>query len=1196
MKWTDEQREAIEYRNSNILLAAAAGSGKTAVLVQRIIELIQKDGVSVNELLVLTFTEAAAGEMREKIKKAILKALKENPENQHLQRQRLLMHASSISTVHSFCLNTLKCNIHLTDIPVDFSIVSELENTIILKEALDEILERFYARIDKDKSFENLVMGYGGIKNDTTLREIILGLHGFSRSMAYPVSWLNETVRNYRETAKTGKLCGKWWKNQLKELVEQSRDEILKIYEQITYEIENSLDKDHPYVAFFADEVADIERLFAHIDADSYSSVKEAVDSFEFGRLNGKRKPEERVFRAQEKIKNLRSVAKDIISDLCDCFVVDETTVVERIAKTYPAVRTLKNMVLMVERRYARKKRAKSFLDFNDLEHEMLKLLVDKKGEPTEVALKLREKYEAILVDEYQDTNNIQDEIFRTVSRENKNVFMVGDLKQSIYKFRNAVPKLFSDKYHLYGRDKREGHLIRLFKNFRSRQSVVDTVNFVFSSIMSPQVGDVDYTEEEYLVQGADYPDIADMTSFDTEFHMICKDLHDENGNALQQEVDKYVLEARVAASRITEMINGGMLVFDKELGTTRPVEFRDVVVLMRKTKDIASVFEKTFEENGIPVYTEVGHSYLGTLEIQTVMAFLQVIDNPCQDIPLIAVMRSPIWGFEPSELAVMRKAHKGGYFFDAVKAAAENGDAKAKAFLEDLEKLRTESENIGVDKLIFRIYYEYGYYAYVGSLTHGAERQANLRVLLERATEFEHTKMSGLFSFMNYIETMRSEEKDMTPAKVFGEGENVVRIMSIHKSKGLEFPVVFLVNTANEFNLRDASKNVIWDEQGGLGMEFVDLDMRIKYASLPKTLVGLKLKNDMISEEMRLLYVALTRAREKLIITATFKENEKKWKNPVWDKDGHVPEAHARKLHNYKEWLTSAFMLHPDAKSLREYCEIFENVPKTKVDFGLKVFLYEGAEKVSDAVQTFERKTLIEEDVAQEVFDEIKEHLEFEYPNKALCSLPVKMSVSEVKRMQAEEADFVPLLEPLRTYDLMNLEPISGAERGTVVHFVMQMIDPDEISCTDDVRKIVERLQNEKIISSAQADAVNCEKVAKFFLSDLGKRLKSAVRRETEFSFYTQESADEIFGNGLDEKILLQGTIDCFFVEKDGKVVLLDYKTDRAATPQDAERVAEKYKIQMKYYRRALKEILQKDVDECYLYFLDCGVAVPIK
>ncbi len=1188
MGWTPQQQEAIEYRGKNILLAAAAGSGKTAVLVQRIIELITKDNVSVNELLVLTFTDAAAGEMREKIKKAIFKALKDDPENQHLQKQRLLVHSAHISTIHSFCLNLLKSNIHMTDLPVDFTLAGELENKIMIKEALSNVLERYYRIIDKDKSFADLVMGYGGIKNDNDLRETVTKLHEFSRSMPYPAKWLGDAVKPYKKTAKAEKLLGSVWQSGLKRYAEKSRDELFEIYNHILKDIDDNLDTDHPYRKSYENEVQKFRLAFSHMDTEDYSSVRDAVYNISYDTIRGKHNPEPQVKAVQDRIMALRDLGKNITKELKAVYSADIDTVAERLKRAYPVVRTLKNIVLMLDRCYAKMKREKSLLDFNDLEHQALKLLVDSRGNATEVADKVREKYKYILVDEYQDTNNVQDMIFRMVSRDNSNIFMVGDLKQSIYKFRNAVPKLFSDKYELYDKDEEKGHLIRLFKNFRSRHAVVDTVNYVFSRVMSPEVGDINYTREEYLVQGAiPYNEHTDTELCSTEFHLIGRDTKD--GQRYDDE-DKFELEARVAAHRIKDIISCGMQVYDKETEVMRPVTFRDIVILMRKTKDVAPVFERVFQENGIPVYSDVGHSYLGSLEIQTVLAFLQIIDNPRQDIPLIAVMRSPMWGFTPIQLANMRSKCREGSFYDVVIRAKESGDKKSEEFITALKKLRRMAESSGVDKLIYSIYYDFGYYAYVGSLSSGRERQANLRVLMERATEFEHTKMSGLFSFMNYIDTMITEEKDMTPAKAFGEGEDVVRLMSIHKSKGLEFPVVILACTANTFNLKDASKPIVWDEDEGLGIEYIDTRMRVRYPTLSKTLVSMKMKQDMISEEMRLLYVALTRAREKLIITATCRGNESTFKKVVRMADGSIPDAYIRSKNSYRDWLIAAFLSHPGAVNLRNFCDVDESVADKGADFDLKTFVYEYADDVPEISWTIPAEN---EQPAQDLFDisaQVKERLSYTYPNQEGCRLSVKLSVSEVKRMQAEEAEYVPLIEPLRNSEMIDPDRISGAERGTVVHFVMQWLNPLEIDCARDVKMQLDKMVAENIITKAQSEVVNCDRIADFFACEIGQRMKKAVRCEREFSFYTRERADEIYGNGAVGEILLQGTIDCFFIEDDGTVVLLDYKTDRAKTREAAVAAAKKYDVQMKYYKRALANILGKGPDEAYLYFMDCG------
>lgn len=1201
VEWTTEQRSAIEKRGDNVLLAAAAGSGKTAVLVQRIIELVSKEelgreAVDVNRLLVLTFTEAAATEMRGKISAAVSHALSENPDNPHLQKQSLLMHSASISTIHAFCLNILKNNIHLTDLPVGFTLVSEIENKIILKEAMDAVLEKYYANIEKNPAFKNLVLGYGGIKNDIGIRDTILSLLKFSKSMPYPAKWLNKSIREYEYTYKNHKLSETYIK-QIKNIIEEYKNNVLEIYDGILKLEDQHLSKDHPYVAFFAAERENFKGLFDGMKEKGYGDIQSMLKAFELPRLvSGEKKAEGFVREAQENIKAYRDAAKKIIVNLKKLLSVSEEDLLQRISGIYPSLRTLKNIVLTVDRRYTREKRRRNYLDFNDLEHEALKLLADENGTPTETALRLREKYEEILIDEYQDTNNIQDTIFRVLSRDNTNVFMVGDLKQSIYKFRNAVPALFSEKYDSYADEKNSGELIKLFKNFRSRDGVVNTINFIFKRIMSKEVGDLEYDESEYLVRGAEYPENVEEKAMQTELHMICRDgelPEDFDGKA---EKDKFVLEARTAASRICQIIGDKTQVFDKKKQILRDAEYRDIVILMRNTGTTAPVFEKVLSEWNIPVYTDVGRSYLSSTEVQTVLAYLQIIDNPKQDIPLIAVMRSAMWGFTAEELAKIRMKKRSGCFYDALKISAEEGFHKAAEFLNELHKMRSEAEYVGVDKLIWKIYYEFGYFAYSGAQSRGRERQANLRLLFERASEFERTKLSGLFSFMNYIETIRSEGADLSPASIFGEDENVVRIMSIHKSKGLEFPIVILADVSHKFNMTDAGQNIIWHEALGIGADYVDTKLRVRYPSLIRNIISEKAKTEAMSEEMRLLYVALTRAREKLIIVSSFKNSEKNWKAPMLDEQGRALGAYVKGSSCFRDWILCALMMHPDAKALRQWCERDEKGVDNTADFDLFVKIYENCLMVPDAKEYGcfgEANHQSSESMDEE---KILEKLDYEYPNKALGEIPVKMSVSEVKRIESSGEEYVPVIEELGKNGLLKVKEISGAERGTVIHFIMQMADANAIKGRDDVSRLVERLVAEKVISKKMADSVDCAQIAEFYNGPLGERMRKAVRVEKEFSFYTEEVADEIYKNGIFSKILLQGTIDCFFVEQDGKVVLIDFKTDRVAGKEAAEKRAESYKVQMKYYIKGLGEILKRTVDECYLYFLNCGQTVKIE
>ena len=1195
MKWTNEQREAIEKSGQNLLVAAAAGSGKTAVLVQRIIELISRASspVDINRLLVLTFTDAAAREMREKISDAIDKALAQNPKDPHLQKQKLLIHSSGISTIHSFCLQLLKNNIHMTDLPVNFSLISETENKMLLDEVLNRVLERFYGKIDRDPSIAQLVMGYGGIKNDTALRETILRLLSFSKSMPYPAKWLCAAVKEFKKVAQNGSLDGTLWQNILSEHTKKTADDLKNIYSDIQAEIENHLAPDHPYKGFFDGEARDLERVLSHMNTESFSSVRDALLSFSFERMaSGTRRAEGEILAAQEKIKALRQLAKNIFSDLWELYKIPESDAINRIKNTYPLLRTLKNIVLISGRSHTKAKREKGFLDFSDLEHETLKLLSEKNGVDSPILEALREKYHEILIDEYQDTNNIQETIFKKVSRDSSNIFMVGDLKQSIYAFRNAVPKLFSDKYISYAKPNGGGHLVKLFKNFRSRTEVVDTVNFIFKNIMSPMVGDVGYTEDEYLIRGAEYPPLEDGCDFTPEFHFVCSNAEVPEG---AEPLSAHQLEATIAAKRIREVIDSEKLIYDKNTSAMRPVQYRDIVVLMRNTKTAAPVFEETFEKNRIPVYTEVGRSYLNSIEVQTVLSFLKIVDNPRQDIPLIAVMRSPLWGFSPEELGEIRALSKEGCFFDVATISAERGNIKVKQFLNTLDDFRQRAEYQSTEKLIWSIYHELGYYAYSGAGNRGAERQANLRLLFERAADFEHTGLSGLFNFMNYIEAIKSRGDDLAPAKTLSDGDNVVRIMTIHKSKGLEFPIVILADTAHSFNMTDLSKNILWNTDAGIGADFVDTKMRVRYPSLPRDIVALYSGKELISEEMRLLYVALTRAREQLIVTASFKQTKSGISLPLYTPDGKVKPAYIQQKKCFRDWLLAAILPHPDSAPLREYFGLDGCIKTFASPLSLKTFVWENQNQLFISQPLGEQSVPLSEASFDVLSADTAERLAYTYPARHLTEIPVKLSVSEAKRMQEETGDYTPLLKELRPTGIKSLEKIEGAEKGTIVHFVLQKADPRKINSLKDVTNLVDSLVQNEIITALQAAAIEPEKILRFFESSLGRRIKNATRLEREFSFYTKAPASEILGTSDAGDILLQGTMDCFFVEADGTVVLLDFKTDKAKTRSDAERLSQKYKLQMKYYKKALSEILDREVNECYLYFLDCGEMIAI-
>ncbi len=1177
MEWTPSQKEAISYKGENILLSAAAGSGKTAVLVQRVIDKIldRENPVSVNELLILTFTEAAASEMKKKISAAINREFLADPTNQHLKNQRILINSANISTIHAFCMEVIKANIHKTDIPVNFSIVSEIENSMMKEKALDAVLARFYESFDYLPSFRKLVMGYGSDKGDQNLRNIIRSVMNFSQSMPHPAKWLNNAVNDYRAE----NFASSVWHDRLFEYTEKLILRIREIYDEILVIAEASLPEGHPYYAFFTAEREKIVQIFNNIKEKNYEKTRLALSNLTYDRLPTKKISDPSEGLAQDNIKKFRLFAKERVKKLSEFFIADEATVLKQLNETEPLVRTLKNITLITLRLHKRMKRQKDYLDFNDLEHELISLLSDNKGNPTEVALSLRNKYKEILVDEYQDTNYIQDKMFSLISREESNIFTVGDIKQSIYKFRHAVPELFSDKYRRYSKNQ-GGHLICLSKNFRSRENIIDFTNYVFSRIMNTETGGTPYGEAERLVLGADYL-AQDTDNYATEFNII-----DGRGHE-----DYERIEAIAIANRIKSLIEkDNLLIKDEKSGNLRPVRFSDIVILARNTKNLAPVLEEVFEEQGIPVYSESGKSYLTSIEVQTILSYLSIIDNPHQDIPLIAVLRSPIWRFTPDMLAKIRTKQRRGDFFNAMKVSAGNGDLSCARFIEDLEKLRLRAEHLSISDLVLTICTEYNYKEIVMGMSNGKQRAENLRLLFERAAEFDATGNKGLFTFMQYIETILASNKDLTPAKIDGENSDTVKIMTIHKSKGLEFPVVILANAFGEFNTDDTKPPVLRHDKYGFGLKYADTDNRIIYPSIPHKIISSITSEELLAEEMRLLYVALTRAKEKLIISAVVKSRTSAWATPYLAQD-RVLDSGIFSARSIGDWISFALARHKDASALQSeqklaYSLQEQNVPHIKVTFS--AFSEEATES------EITENTAIEETALSK--EELYKKLSGRYSFSESGNIPVKISVSEAKRRQSEEEIYSPHIFTIPTMSAKDADMISATDRGTITHFVLQHINMMNTNSINEINGEIQNMVENGIISEAQSKTVDPKSLFEFFQNPIGLRLKKALKIYKEFSFYSQVGAKEFYSEAMeDEKILLQGTMDCFFEEENGNVVLLDYKTDKIAGDGIISR-GKKYLIQLKYYKKGLESIIGKKVDEAYICFLSCNKLISIE
>ncbi|MDP4089809.1 MAG: helicase-exonuclease AddAB subunit AddA, partial [Bacillota bacterium] len=866
-KWTKEQQSAIDTRNCNLLVAAAAGSGKTAVLVERIIKMIsdEENPVDIDRLLVVTFTKAAASEMKERVKDAISKARDKNPDSEILRRQSQLIEKANITTIHSFCTEVIKNNFHKIDLDPNFKIADETETVLIKQEIMQDLMEDMYD--EGDEGFLALVECFGGSRDDSPLAELIMKMYSFAMSGPWPKRWLEEKAEEFNIEGEFDIGATNWGRILLEDIqieLFSARDKLKRALE-ICSEAQGL----EGYAETVKMDAAMISRLTGMLDKD-FKSLYDEFYGLNFSTM--KRAAKDADKDAQEEVKKIRDEVKDKIKAIKnDIFTLSPEEAAESLKGMYPVMKALSRIVLEFDSRYSAVKKERSLLDFNDLEHFCLDILteVNEQGEivPSDVAMAFKEKFEEVLVDEYQDSNSVQETIINMVSRkfsDRPNVFMVGDVKQSIYRFRQAKPELFLEKYNTYSME--EGSAARkilLFKNFRSRAGVINSVNYIFKQLMSETVGELDYTDVEALNLGANYEDLNEEgieAGGPTELHIIdrstvkaeeaeqsaeeeeSEETAEVRGLLEQEELDNIQLEARLVGKRIRQLVDPMnekvFTIFDKKENRYRPVQYRDIVILMRATSEWAPVFMEELNKDGIPVYAESNTGYFETVEIRTVMSLLQIVDNPYQDVPLLAVLRSPIFSFGPEDLIDIRLFDREKHLYENIKAMASQEEElevavgladnikiyeeslrdKLGNFVSSLEKWRERAIHMPIDEFIWYLYMDTSYYGYAGAMPSGPQRQANLRMLFQKSRQFEQTSYAGLFNFINYINRLRNNSGDLGTAKTLDESEDVVRIMSIHKSKGLEFPVVILSGCGKQFNLMDLNRRILYHEELGFG------------------------------------------------------------------------------------------------------------------------------------------------------------------------------------------------------------------------------------------------------------------------------------------------------------------------------------------------------------------------------------------
>ncbi len=1209
-RWTEQQKAAIEARDCDLLVSAAAGSGKTAVLVERIITRIIQDGQSIDRLLVVTFTKAAAAEMRQRIGAAIIKKLEEEPQNTHLQSQLAFLPRADIKTIHAFCLQVIREYYHLLELDPAVRTAEPAEIRLLQKEVLEELFEVLYAEADNEW-FLQLLETFSTSTKDDRLKELILQAYEYAAGSPAPAELLDMAADGFllNET-ETIDACR--WFPLIRESVENQVEYALyQLHKGIRLTeglaefagYHETLQKDAAYVQNLKDALG-----------KSYRDWRLAYVGVNFARLPSYR-GEEKLF--AETIKDLREDAKETIKKLGKVyFSYSAELQAELIRRSYPIAKALSEATKRFMEAFSAAKREKNIIDFTDYEHFALQVLVGASGEATQAAAELRQRYDEVMIDEYQDSNIVQELLLEAVSgaaEGRNNRFMVGDVKQSIYRFRQAMPELFNEKYLKYpvqegGKERK----IILSQNFRSRKNILDGVNFIFRQIMCRDFGEIAYDAEAALYAGMEFPPCAENHGGDNEILLIeTKEAEDSTLSEELLEMGRREVEATAIARRIKELMESGYHVLDKKTGEYRPVRYGDIAILLRAMKSWSSVLEDVFGREGLPYYAETATGYYSVPEVETVLHLLRLVDNPRQDIPLLSILHSPLYGFSAEELMQVRLHSREGSYYDCISTYLEDGEEEAlrsrlSAFWEDVAFFRRKSRELSLHELLRLLYRETGYYDYLGMTAGGTLRQSNLRLLLDKAEQYEKGSRKGLFYFIRYAEDMKTAEVETSSAKLQEDSGDNIRVMTIHKSKGLEFPVVFVSDMGKKFNEADGRAQIIFHQKWGFGMDWMDLEKRASYRTLSKMALADAIRMEALAEELRVLYVALTRAKEKLILTGTVQDLEKalwKWAQAADSEGQTLPLFRLRRAKNYFDWVMPAYLRHPACDVLPEEWEM-ENIrfAEENSTWQLRQIKREEVLLPIDA----EQKLAEEQRDYFSVWETPKEMtaereavfriLSWQYPYGRETKLPAKLSISEIKRKYQEEmSGELQKPQPIGFPKRREADTLSGAQIGTAMHTVLEECDLRKEYDRDSLEQLIAELVERERLTEAEGQAIRRNELLRFFKSDLAQRIRLAEKIEIERTFSLLMQPKELFFGkeyeAVKDTILVNGIIDCYFVEQ-GRLILLDYKSDRL---YQEEALKERYGIQLQLYRIALERALGMPVSETYLYSFAMGKEIVL-
>ena len=1143
---TSAQRSAIEESGRAVLVSAAAGSGKTRVLTERLLRRIDSDA-DIDSFLVITFTKAAAAELKGRILDEISERLAVDPDNRRLRRQSALCAKAQIGTIDSFCQSFLREHCHAAQLSPEFRVIEEDRAEAIKQRVIQRVLDACYEA--PDENFRLLSDTVGAGRDDKRLADTVLELHRKTQSHARPELWLRQQLEAL-EPAETDAGRTVWGT----QMLEGMRDDALywaQRMDEMCALAANDTVVAAKYGPGFAETALSLHN-FARACSLGWDRARQALP-ISFPRLGTITNPPDPELK--EYTKAVRELCKKSCAKYDKLLSASSEKLIADMHKTAPAMRALIELTLRFDRAYAAEKRRRAEVDFADLEHLTAQLLTNEDGSPTELARETSRRFCEIMVDEYQDVNRVQDDIFRALSKNGENLFMVGDVKQSIYRFRLADPLIFTEKYEKYAflSDAAENEPVKIMlqENFRSRREVIDGINVVFSACMSKKLGEIDYDENALLRCGGVYDDSGCAPE------LILIDVKSDEEDLR----DKTEKEAAVVADKILKLMASGMTVSGRALG------YGDIALLMRSANSVGETYRRELILRGIPVAAGQGGSFFAATEITSLMSLLAILDNPHQDVALIAVLRSSVFGFTADELTGIRLCDREGDFYTALKKAAETNE-KCAVFLETLNKLRYRSTDAPVDELLTFIYNELDLTAKCAAMQDAPQRLANLRMMLELSGRFAAGGFRGLHRFCRWLHQLAGRGGDMGAAGA----DDAVRIMTIHKSKGLEFPVVFLCDTSRRFNDADLKQTVLIHPELGLGAKVYDASRRLEYPGLARNAIKQRLRREMLSEEMRLLYVALTRARERLFVTAAVKDPEKKMQSMMLQCTSPMSPEVLIGAQSMADWMI--------------YAQLCSGGDTFKLSL---VSAAEAAAAQDDETELPHAAP----DAA--LVERLRRSLAFSYPHEAAAHLPSKVTATELKHLEpgdGEAASIAPKSQSrFRTPRLGDDRPLTPTQRGSAAHTFLQHVDYAKTGSETALREELSRLTEQKFLTPRQAESVDLGCILRLFASPIGRRIMNANRLWREFKFSLLCPAEKLFPGGEGESVLLQGVIDCM-IEENGGITIIDYKTDRVRGDETLER-AKGYAKQLEAYAYAAQRMTGRPVRECVLYFLYSGEIV---